>query len=155
MPTPHLLLRLLLCVVLVLNGIGTASASARMAWVHLQAGVDAHALVEQAGAPVATAADTGEVEPCHGHDVDAVAAADPSPTTAPGTETMPRAGHPPGAGNCCDTGHCTCACMFPTQAVVFIWAAPPATVDHAPGSGALSHAHATPALPHLIRPPIG
>ena len=139
-----LLLRLFLGLVLVLNGTATA-----MAAVHMS-----HADILAATSPVAAFsanADGEDEAPCHGADQTKVATANPD-----------SGGHPHGPADagtpspdCCESGICSCACMHPAQA---------ATVDAVIGLGSIERSdsvrpmfsvHASPALPHLIRPPLG
>jgi len=50
---------------------------------------------------------------------------------------------------------CRCACAHPAQAAVPMVAFTPLPVESAGNVRPLASAHAAPALPHLIRPPIG
>lgn len=139
------LLRLLLVVVLVLNGTGTAAAS-----VTMPAGMAGSAPTEIAVAPE-TAGAQAEM-PCHEMAAEAV-----SPDMA---ATQASAHHPsddgqPAAPDCCKTGACHCACMQAAQAALpampaFGFVPPHSDVPHPMYLG-----HAEPALPHLVRPPIG
>jgi hypothetical protein len=128
-----ILLRLLLSLALVLNGTVPAMAAVRM---QLAAGAEA-ASAQQGQTPCHEA---GAMAAYGGMDHGpAMPLPDKSPQKAP---------------DCCKGG-CTCACMQPTQAappvaMVPMMAAAPAPVVHR-----LALGHANPALPHLIRPPIG
>ena len=138
-----LLLRLFVGLVLVLNGTATAMAAVHMSHADLTA-------TSSTVASAANADEEGEA-PCHGADQTKVATAHPD-----------SGGHPHGPADagtpspdCCESGICSCACMHPAQA---------ATVDAVIGLGSIERSdsvrpmfsvHASPALPHLIRPPIG
>jgi hypothetical protein len=127
-----LLLRLLLCIALVANGTSTAYASTTMAF---DAGMAGAAATGQDAEP-----------PCH--DTPAMAhAAMAADHDAP----APPASH----DDCCLQGTCLCSCVshapsipaFATFAIAMRASAAPV----AP----LPVTFASPALPHLIRPPIG
>ena len=134
------LLRLLLCVTLIANGVGVAFASARMSAAHAHDGVAAsaqpHAMAgchEQADAADDSAA-------CHRH---------PSATAHDGM-----AGGP-GGDACCDDGS-ACACPCAQHAPVALTAAAATAPEQprpAPG-GFAPEAHRPPVLPDEIRPPI-
>jgi hypothetical protein len=133
MPKRALLLRLLLSLALVLNGTVPAMAAVRM---QLAAGAEA------TSAPHAQA-------PCH--DGGAMAA---SSGMDHGAATPPTEKSPQKAPDCCKGG-CTCACMQPAQAPPPAGMLPMTAAAPTPGVRRLVLGHANPALPHLIRPPIG
>jgi len=141
------LLRVLLSVALICNGATSAMASVQML----------HASRPQAAMSPAAAATTAAMPPCHQHpaaqqgpavaaltSASPVAAADVAP--APAEQPQP---------DCCKSGMCRCACAHPAQAAVPMMALTPLRVESAGNVRSLSSAHAAPALPHLIRPPIG
>ena len=121
--------RVLLGLVLILNGIGNAVASVRM--MH-------------AGA-VETAASAEAGMDCHGHDKGQAA------------EASRVAGDDPSDPNpsCCESGACQCACMHLAQAAVSLSRATEIVISHAGAVIPPKAGHSAPALPHLIRPPIG
>lgn len=130
MQTRSLLLRLLLCLTLVLNGVATAFAGTGTALA----------------IPVAAAesARTGShASPCHGGemaDAQAHDAVQPS--------------HPSG-DDCCAGLACLAHCLGTGQAafltVTWRWASMPVAAPEAPRRGQ----HGPPAIQHLLRPPIG
>ena len=132
------LLRVLVSIALILNGVGGAVAATRM---H----VAPVATVEQMASP--KVASTGM--PCHEHQV-AQTAADaqhvPSGPLPSGKAPVP---------DCCKSGACTCACAHVAAVAL------PSLQRAAPVPNRnlairrLPMSHAAPALPHLIRPPIG
>lgn len=131
MQTRFLLLRLLLCASLIVNGVATAFAGAA-------SGLAQHeAMTQSMPSPPHPSA-------CHD-----APAADIDQT---GHDGAP--GHP-SEGNCCAGLACLAHCLGCGQAalnqVAWIWAAPPAIAPQAPGAGQ----HRPPAIPHLLRPPIG
>lgn len=139
------MLRLLLCVSLVANGIGLAQASMRMELAHA-----AHA-AEQPVLVVASSV-------CHG---DATAGVSNDVAIAHAAMGHGDSAELAGADalmdgpECCDGTGCQCAC--PQQASATTAAA--LVLGSLPALPALGEAgrsqRATPRLPHLIRPPIG
>lgn len=137
MKTWPTLLRVLLSIALILNGIGGAVAATRMA----TGPASAEAMARAAEAPRVTDM------PCHPH------------------HGVP-ASHGPGAGepaspvkvpgpDCCKTGACTCACAQVAQVALSAFRLAAPVLEQSPAPRRLSLAYATPALPPLIRPPIG
>jgi hypothetical protein len=132
------LLRVFLSVALVLNGIGGAIASTRM---H----ADQAATVERSAS--SKMASTGM--PCHEHQLaqagegHSVPPSDPAPS---GKSPTP---------DCCKSGICTCACAHAAQVALPAFQAAVPAPDHSLAVNPLALAHAAPALPHPIRPPIG
>jgi hypothetical protein len=120
------LLRVLLVLALVLNGIGSAVAG-----VHAHAGhadaVPAQALASDADAP------------CH----------EPAPVPAPEPVA---AGD---AADCCEGARCDCACTAAGATVAAFELPTLATPPVALATHRLDAGHRAPALAHLIRPPIG
>lgn len=128
-----LVLRLLLCLTLVLNGSGYAVAATQMALAHGNASLSMHR----------------EAMPCgHTADVQASGAAtDIASCTAHGA--------PPAPADCCQSPQCSCDCLqhasVATPMAVVIAGAPSHT-----GIAREMHAdHVPPLLPNLFRPPIG
>ena len=131
-----ILLRVLLSVVLTLNGMGSAVASVQMA----------HAGKMAVEMPVSDAAEM----PCHGHD-DAQAEATQPDVVSTLAEEDPSQAEP----DCCESGACRCACIHQAQAVVAVLLPIEAVIIHARAVLPPKAGHSAPALPHLIRPPIG
>lgn len=130
MSVRFVLLRLLLCLALICNGAASAMASARMA---MPATAQEH---------MALPSDP----PCH-----EMAAMDHATDATPAK--TPQDGHP--APDCCQSGTCQCACVHAAQvalpstlALGFVTGGPRIAQPMRAG-------HSEPALPHLIRPPIG
>ena len=133
MRPPSLLLHVLLSLALVANGIGTAMASVHAGCAH---------------AAVASAAAAAEPS-CHDgirdHHAD------------PGELSPPQSSAPHDDGNGCGScsGSCTCDCIAHGMAAVMppMLLLPVSTgIAYAPTT---THTHATPTLPHPVRPPIG
>jgi hypothetical protein len=141
------LLRLTLSAVLILNGIGTAAAAARMQVEH---GI--HAIHDaQASQPVA---DAQAAPPCHHHGHDGVAPVE-VPVEELGVATNATEKSKTPAPDCCKSASCGCACMYATAGIV-VAPLPHAVFDiHATIAGTEASGHRSPSLPHLIRPPIG
>ncbi len=138
------LLRMMLIVALVLNGAGAAAASVTMLQAPMP-GTASHA----AHAMQATSA-MQDGMPCH--DMAQMTEKPVSPEIA-----VQVPGHPgkPSAPDCCKSGTCQCACVQAAHAALpamlaFALASPHSDVAHPMPAG-----HADPALPHLVRPPIG
>jgi len=127
-----ILLRLLLCFALVLNGVAPAMASVRM-----HAGTDDRHAAASEPAQVA-----GHAMPCH---------EDGSPPMA-SPEQSPKQ---PAAPGCCKSATCACACISHAAAMPPAMAFHGAAMPHAGDIRPMPAGHAAPALPHLIRPPIG
>ncbi|WP_140908517.1 CopL family metal-binding regulatory protein [Cognatiluteimonas lumbrici] len=128
MLSPLVLFRLLLSVALVLNGIGGAMAATRM---HVEQASTAEQVRMPASAGI----------PCHDEQ-----------GAAEGDAGAPHEESP--APDCCKSGLCACACAHVSQVPL---PALPSTELVAGRDLAVAHmslGHATPALPHLIRPPI-
>lgn len=140
-----ILLRVLLSLVLVLNGATSAAAATQMQMNHTAAHTPSEA---QANLSQAMPAEM----PCHHHDQTSTTVADSdSPIAAhPAPE---KSKHP--APDCCKSGTCNCACTHFTQATLPALTIPAPVLDGNRSVRRLTLAHAAPALPHLIRPPIG
>lgn len=138
MPHVHLLLRFLLGLVLVLDGIGAAAAATQMRLQH--AGV---ASITASG-DTRAAADHADMAPCHeqGNGV----AVDPA-------KPDDQAGH--ATPDCCASAQCHCPCAQPAPAAPVLAFACDAVVIHVAAERAPAAGYAAPTLPHLIRPPIG
>lgn len=142
MKPSSILLRVLLSAALILNGISSTVASAQMLAVAkvtpTTAAADAHA---HHGA-VAPEPSLGA---CH---EDAAATAPDGDAPSAGT------GHGKHGTDCCQAGMCACHCMQQAQVTIVppVLASP--QVAHSASVRAMSSAHESPRLPHLIRPPI-
>ncbi|MCE7031558.1 CopL family metal-binding regulatory protein [Lysobacter sp. GX 14042] len=115
------LLQLLLALVLVLDGIGTAGAAVRM-----QAGASAAPAMHNTGHPDA------HQDPSCGSDYQA----------------------PPCGSDCGEPGQCACPCLQVAAALPAGPVLAPLTPDPAQAHPRV-HSHASPALPGVLRPPIG
>ncbi|WP_242112720.1 CopL family metal-binding regulatory protein [Luteimonas aquatica] len=142
MSLPARLLRIVLILTLVLNGIGSAAAS-----MHLHAPMPAqpmhHAGMDGAQAPAAPCAEHHK-----GMSSGAMAAAEHAAPTAPVQHDDPR------APDCCKQG-CDCACVHACASALVAALSPPPVMPHALGVAFMAPGRPAPALPHLIRPPIG
>ena len=145
MSTRFILLRVLLSLILVMNGATSAVAATHMQMTHLAVQTKKEAA---ANMPQTATADM----PCHHHDQastavavnDASIASDPAPT---------KSKHP--APDCCKSGTCICVCTHFAQTTLPALNLPAPALDGNRSVRRLTLAHAAPALPHLIRPPIG
>lgn len=141
MPSPSILLRLLLCVTLILNGISGATAAVRMAAGHAE-----HSVAAVKDDSIATQA----MSPCHGHDAKAMATTKVAQPTFPVEAPAP----PAEPEQCCDSSACQCACVHQSAATIvasFLMAPAQPVIGIA---RSLDVSYRAPALPHLIRPPI-
>ena len=131
-----MLLRLLLSLSLILNGSGYAAAAAKMQMEHAASVAASHEKSQAEEAP-----------PCPGHS-DLTAADDQGaePDSATHDHQKP---------DCCKSAKCAGACLqHAPAAIVAQWMGPTA-IGHSNAVRQIKAAHATPALPHRIRPPIG
>ena len=129
------LLRLLLCGCLLINGAGSARASVRMAVTHARTAIVL---------PAAERADA-DVPPCHRHH----AAANEDARVTTGVPEAPDAGE-----GCCKGSVCDCACP-PASFLATAGVVARTRVDVPAHVDVFAVAYAQPRLPHLIRPPIG
>lgn len=137
-----ILLRVLLSVALVLNGATGAAAAVHMQMPHEDGQILAPLVVEPPGL---SSADM----PCHQQATETsgeapLAAVDPAPSE-------PKHSTP----DCCKSSSCNCVCMHAAQAPPAPMFIQTSLVDHSLSVGPLLPGHPSPALPHLIRPPIG
>ena len=139
-----LLLRVILCISLVGNGVGAAQASARMAFEHA-----AH--VQQAGSAEPVAAEDS-LPPCH-HHAGAKAHAMHDERVAAHQHAAPSGKTAP--PECCKGKQCTCACAHASCPAVTTAAAAFVPQTTARVVAVVAVDHPQPRLPHLIRPPIG
>ena len=128
MPVRLILLRLLLCVALLLNGTASAMAAARMA-------IPA---AEPQGMAMQSAA------PCH--DMATMDHAAEPAQASQGSDPAP---------DCCTSGICQCTCVHAAQIALPFVLAPAFDARGARIALSMPAGHAQPALPHPIRPPIG
>lgn len=139
MPTGSVLLRLFLILALVFNGAGSAAALVHGAGQQMAA-VDGHRMAAAADAP------------CH-----------ETMASMPGSGGEPAAAVPeaPGKGkaadgpDCCKSGACHCGCVQAAYAALPLLSEAPVMMARTPGIRALAVGRPDPAVPHLIRPPIG
>jgi hypothetical protein len=130
------LLRLFLVVALVFNTMGTAVASAHLAY---PAPVQKSHASERAATKAA---------PCHEH-LQATAT-DDQPAAA--RESARKQHSTP---DCCKSGACRCTCLHHAPALMFALGFYPLIIENARSVRPTPSGHVSPALPHLIRPPIG
>ena len=91
----------------------------------------------------------------HSHDASHGSHGDALPADMPDAPEGASTAHASHDGDCCEDGTCRCSCMHTCHAMVRAIAVVPAVIEHASSSGRMPASHAPPALPHLIRPPIG
>lgn len=130
------LLRALLCISLILNGSGYAAASATMPMEH-----------PASVAAAQEASKAAETPPCPGHT--GVTAADDR-TTGPDPATDEH-----DQPDCCPSAACAGACLQHAPAAIVAQSMGPTVIGHSDAVRSIQAAHATPTLPHRIRPPIG
>lgn len=130
-----ILLRLLLAAALIFNGAASAVAS-----VHMNHMGAVEAVVQAEPLPA-------ENPPCHEHSA-TTAADQPSPAVDAGDDQAP-------SPDCCKSGACRCACVHHATAAILGLGLVAPIVGHAASVRPMSMGHAAPALPNLIRPPIG
>jgi hypothetical protein len=142
MSASNILLRVLLSLILVLNGVWTAKASVQMPMEM------AMPSSEQAIGAVDNAAGSH----CAGHAL-AMAASPHDAGHADAPAAIPKPCDP-AAPDCCKSSACRCACSQLCASLLPVVTQAPLLAAHDRVVGALAPAYPTPALPHLIRPPI-
>ena len=130
-----ILLRLLLSLSLILNGSGYAAAAAKMQMHHPASVAD-----------VSSTSKAQKSSPCPEHGgVTSVAGHAAESSSATPDDNRPE---------CCKSAKCAGACLQHVPTAVTIHWIGPATITHSNATRPMKAAHATPALPHRIRPPI-
>lgn len=165
MPAWSYLLRILLSLALVLNGATPAMAAAQMdAAAHRvqedvasQRATHEHVAHERAyGDAVHTHAAAPSMSthamPCH-HDAGTLPSRPADAAPAHDGATAGKGKHP--SPDCCKTGTCHCVCVQTMQLLTVAWTAPASLLSQADPLRPVARGHDEPALPHLIRPPIG
>jgi hypothetical protein len=142
-----LLLRLSLILALIANGTTSAFAATQMQAAHW---VDK---ATEANAAQSVRTESAQ-PPCHEH-VAAAGTSTADTEVAAADATHPAQGTEHGSPDCCQSATCQCACMHHVAATSASAHVLEASIDHASSARPLKMGHATPALPHLIRPPIG
>lgn len=142
MSVSTVLLRVLLSLILVLNGIGSAHASVQMS-VNMAMPWSERAI---------GAADNAAGSHCTGHALAMTASAhDADHADAPAAAPEPC---DPAAPDCCKSSACRCACPQVCASLIPMVPQAPLLAAHDRAAGDLALAYPAPALPHLIRPPI-
>lgn len=150
MSLPSLLLRLLLCVSLIANGIGFAQASTRMQLAHAShAGHDPAGASTQCHPGMTMASHADEAMPAMDH----AAMGHGAPVADGADADADQAADEP--ADCCDGKTCQCACTQHASAGFIPELAPGIAPAHSAVVMGGATQHASPRLPHLIRPPIG
>ncbi|MCP3050702.1 CopL family metal-binding regulatory protein [Xanthomonas euvesicatoria pv. allii] len=142
MSFPAILLRVLLSLALILNGMGSAVAAVAMPMASGQGAA------EHATQALASASDRSA---CHGHHGAAASTdAPPAKHLAPSDDT---GRHP--APDCCKSSMCRCTGVHACASLLAASIQTPMILPPDPGMAPLAQGRPSPALPHLIRPPIG
>ncbi|MEG3191024.1 MULTISPECIES: CopL family metal-binding regulatory protein [Novilysobacter] len=142
-----ILLRLLLCVSLFLNGAGHAVSAEH---VPLERGVAAVQDARLSPPPPDILAAGHAAGPCHEEAGPHAGGATPAPRDS-GMQHGPDQTH----AGCCEPSACSCACLQLAMGTPAALLPHGAVVGHSGEAGALMSGHPPPVLPHLIRPPIG
>lgn len=130
------LVHLLVCLAIFLNGIAAAQASARML-IPSQAASSAAQVTRDLHHSTAS---------CHSSAVDANTAVDPD-------ASLPQKPTPP--SDCCQAGDCACGCASQFQLGIAAATLDLPAIIQASSARSMILGRLAPALPHLIRPPIG
>ena len=148
---PPLLLHALLSLALVANGIGAAVASVHAVCAHSTVAAAATAAEPPCHEAMGAGASKAHRGMQHGgmqHDNNAHRSADPG--------GLPQHGSGSDKERCGDCGnHCQCACIVHGLAALVPTALLLPALAGIAYTPAPSYAHAAPALPHPVRPPIG
>ena len=142
MRTPTLLMRLLVVLCLLGNGFGTAYANAQMSFKHAQTH-GAPAAHDAAAAPTVAAAE----HHCHeAMDVESGTRKTDVPPPSDRSDLH--------SADCCGGPTCQCACAYHASFVSTAMSSVPGVPPDSVLFATLDADHASPTLPHLIRPPI-
>jgi len=135
------LLRIVLCACLVLNGSAWALSA------------DHHAASAAREAAAVAAAHENAQAPCHENAHDAA----PHHETAAALPEGPDPAHdsPGDPGDCCGEAGCSCDCLHHSSLAVAESLSVAPSIRPSEPAVAFAVKHAAPSLPHLIRPPIG
>lgn len=143
MSFPAFLLRIALISILVLNGVTSAFASVHM---HMSESIPAQARLATAET------DASKTSHCAGHG-DHMAATEQQ-TDAASAATTSNNGDDPPVPDCCKK-RCDCACVHACATAVPVATQTAFAIPHDLSTRFMALGHPSPALPHLIRPPIG
>ncbi len=150
-----LLLRVLLCVSLIANGVGFAQASTRMQLAH--AGHQAHRAQAEVASTVGEECHPGMTMASHADTsmppMDHAAMDHGDSDTGPLVAVSDGGSAEP--ADCCDGTTCQCACTQHASTAFIPAVAPGAALPDSILVMVGTSQHASPRLPHLIRPPIG
>lgn len=148
------LLRLLLCVGLILNGSAYAVASTQMQLTHMTAAIEAAALAQTSCHD--GMAQSGMAHQGMTHDGRSMAGMDHGAMSAAADHRPHGQGQAPDASqpDCCKSPTCTCSCLQPAPATAIAFAFGGAHIGHSLIARPMSVDHDAPALPYPIRPPI-
>jgi len=148
MPFPAFLLRIALISILVLNGVTSAFAS-----VHMHMSESTTAQTASATPDTDTSnPDAPKASHCAGHG-DHMAAVEQK-TDAALAATSSNDGDDPPVPDCCKK-RCDCACVHACVTAVPVAMQTSFAIPHDLSTRFMALGHPSPALPHLIRPPIG
>ncbi|SFK92683.1 CopL family metal-binding regulatory protein [Lysobacter sp. cf310] len=153
------LLRLLLCVGLILNGSAYAVASTQMQLTHMTAAIEAAALAQTSchdGMPQDGMAANGMTHDGLSMAGMSMAGMDHESMSASADHRHHGQGQAPDAAqpDCCKSPTCTCSCLQPAPATAIAFAFGGAHIGHSLIARPMSVDHDAPALPYPIRPPI-
>lgn len=137
-----ILLRVLLCLSVALYGSGAATAA-----THMQIG---HGNVAGATGPTHAGAAEAGTAPCSDASEVGLSAAHEAPAGEDGGSSTAAE-----SADCCKATSCDCSCANPAQVATIALTAGGAAAAHSVVASPMGTGHTAPALPHLIRPPIG
>lgn len=140
-----ILLRVLLAVGLILNGSGYAVASTPMQMDH----------AAQTSATLTSVVNSSAAAepPCAEHHASMGSmSAKAQVAEIAADATLGESGHP--SPDCCKAGACRCACVHQCQAAVFAVVLQLPVIEKISNVRPMTSGYESPAVPHLIRPPI-
>jgi len=135
------LLRVVLCISLLLNGAGAAVAATRMPMVH--------------ATTATTATPSRDTTPAYCHDapgMGSLAAQHAIAASDNGTDT---ATSPHGTPDCCKASRCDCSCVQHAQVAITAMRMDVSAMGRRAGVRPMTTGHTPPVQAQLIRPPIG
>jgi hypothetical protein len=145
-----ILLRMLLSVALILNGSGYAAASTHKS-KDAASSHEMHLMAQEGTTPPPCHGDHASMMVPHHHGAEQTMDHSPDSAKSHSAKTHPSESH----SDCCKSGACRCVCNHASTAAIAMMFIRDALIARSGASRPLKPGRPAPALPNLIRPPIG